>query len=164
MGGLLKVSMSNHNLPVHRIRRRSRQDNCQQEMSSLGAGVSPARLAGFVSWLGQGLRPGRDMVNKLTARPAAHEGVDRRKGTRLVARIAGVNIPTNKRVAIALRYIHGIGPKKLELYGDAFVCETWMTLASRWYCGTPFSLHACTSFTLARMRAESAGSLRIITT
>jgi len=27
-----------------------------------------------------------------------------------VARIAGVNIPTNKRVEIALRYIHGIGP------------------------------------------------------
>jgi len=27
-----------------------------------------------------------------------------------VARIAGVNIPTNKRVLIALRYIHGIGP------------------------------------------------------
>jgi small subunit ribosomal protein S13 len=29
----------------------------------------------------------------------------------LVARIAGVNIPTNKRVEIALQYIHGIGPK-----------------------------------------------------
>jgi small subunit ribosomal protein S13 len=28
-----------------------------------------------------------------------------------VARIAGVNIPTNKRVIIALQYIHGIGPK-----------------------------------------------------
>jgi small subunit ribosomal protein S13 len=28
-----------------------------------------------------------------------------------VARIAGVNIPSNKRVEIALRYIHGIGPK-----------------------------------------------------
>jgi small subunit ribosomal protein S13 len=27
-----------------------------------------------------------------------------------VARIAGVNIPTNKRVPIALTYIHGIGP------------------------------------------------------
>jgi len=27
-----------------------------------------------------------------------------------LARIAGVNIPTNKRVEIALRYIHGIGP------------------------------------------------------
>jgi small subunit ribosomal protein S13 len=27
-----------------------------------------------------------------------------------VARIAGVNIPTNKRVHISLRYIHGIGP------------------------------------------------------
>lgn len=28
-----------------------------------------------------------------------------------MARIAGVNIPTNKRVHIALTYIHGIGPK-----------------------------------------------------
>jgi len=29
-----------------------------------------------------------------------------------VARIAGVNIPTNKRVLIALTYIHGIGAAK----------------------------------------------------
>ena len=29
-----------------------------------------------------------------------------------MARIAGVNIPTNKRVIIALQYIHGIGSKK----------------------------------------------------
>ena len=28
-----------------------------------------------------------------------------------MARIAGVNIPTGKRVIIALQYIHGIGPK-----------------------------------------------------
>jgi small subunit ribosomal protein S13 len=28
-----------------------------------------------------------------------------------MARIAGVNIPTNKRVVVALQYIHGIGPK-----------------------------------------------------
>ena len=28
-----------------------------------------------------------------------------------MARIAGVNIPTNKRVLIALQYIHGIGSK-----------------------------------------------------
>jgi len=33
-----------------------------------------------------------------------------------VARIAGVNIPTNKRVVIALTYIHGIGrTKALEI-------------------------------------------------
>ena len=31
-----------------------------------------------------------------------------------MARIAGVNIPTNKRVIIALQYIHGIGPTKAE--------------------------------------------------
>jgi small subunit ribosomal protein S13 len=31
-----------------------------------------------------------------------------------VARIAGVNLPTNKRVVIALQYIHGIGPKAAQ--------------------------------------------------
>ena len=31
-----------------------------------------------------------------------------------LARIAGVNIPTNKRVVIALQYIHGIGDKFAE--------------------------------------------------
>ena len=37
-----------------------------------------------------------------------HIDIRRRK----LARIAGVNIPTNKRVEIALRSIHGIGPVK----------------------------------------------------
>jgi small subunit ribosomal protein S13 len=32
----------------------------------------------------------------------------------IVARIAGVNLPTNKRVIIALQYIHGIGPKAAD--------------------------------------------------
>ena len=36
-----------------------------------------------------------------------------------MARIAGVNIPTNKRVVIALQYIHGIGPKFAKK-----ICET----------------------------------------
>ena len=31
-----------------------------------------------------------------------------------MARIAGVNIPTNKRVVIALQYIHGIGQKAAD--------------------------------------------------
>ena len=31
-----------------------------------------------------------------------------------MARIAGVNIPTNKRVVVALQYIHGIGPAKAK--------------------------------------------------
>lgn len=35
-----------------------------------------------------------------------------------MARIAGVNIPTNKRVPIALTYIHGIGPS-----AAASICE-----------------------------------------
>ena len=36
-----------------------------------------------------------------------------------MARIAGVNIPTNKRVVIALTYITGIGPYKAQK-----ICET----------------------------------------
>ena len=35
-----------------------------------------------------------------------------------MARIAGVNIPTNKRVIIALTYIFGIGPAKSQM-----ICE-----------------------------------------
>jgi len=31
-----------------------------------------------------------------------------------LARIAGVNIPTNKRVIVALQYIHGIGATKAQ--------------------------------------------------
>jgi len=49
---------------------------------------------------------------------AGFSGGTGRKREDLVARIAGVNIPTNKRVLIALRYIHGIGPSKA-----AEICE-----------------------------------------
>jgi hypothetical protein len=48
--------------------------------------------------------------SRSTGFPAAHSCVRR------LARIAGVNIPTNKRVEIALTYIHGIGrprPRKI---------------------------------------------------
>lgn len=39
-----------------------------------------------------------------------------------MARIAGVNIPTQKKVGIALRYIYGIGPKNaLEILARAKV-------------------------------------------
>ncbi len=31
-----------------------------------------------------------------------------------MARIAGVNLPTNKRVVIALQYVHGIGQQKAK--------------------------------------------------
>lgn len=42
-----------------------------------------------------------------------------------MARIAGVNIPTQKRVVIALQYIHGIGPAKAhELIGKVGISET----------------------------------------
>src|SRR5947207_9710783 len=50
-------------------------------------------------------KPARDSKN---LRPA-HEGSA--TGEKSVARIAVVNIPTNKRVLIALQYIHGIGQK-----------------------------------------------------
>ena len=35
-----------------------------------------------------------------------------------MARIAGVNIPTNKRVIVALTYIHGIGPTTARKIAD----------------------------------------------
>ena len=42
-----------------------------------------------------------------------------------MARIAGVNIPTAKRVVIALQYIHGIGPKfAAEILGKVGVDES----------------------------------------
>ena len=41
-----------------------------------------------------------------------------------MARIAGVNIPTNKRVVIALQYIHGIGKAKaMEIVAKANIPE-----------------------------------------
>jgi small subunit ribosomal protein S13 len=36
------------------------------------------------------------------------------EGAAALARIAGVNIPTNKRVLIGLQYIHGIGAAKAQ--------------------------------------------------
>lgn len=44
-----------------------------------------------------------------------------------VARIAGVNIPTGKRVPIALTYIHGIGPK----FADEIVAAVGIEPARR---------------------------------
>ena len=42
-----------------------------------------------------------------------------------MARIAGVNIPTNKRVVIALQYIHGIGSTKArEIIGKVNIPES----------------------------------------
>ena len=43
-----------------------------------------------------------------------------------MARIAGVNLPTNKRVPIALTYIHGIGPA-----AAGSICEAVGIAASR---------------------------------
>src|SRR5689334_2636207 len=44
----------------------------------------------------------------------APHGAAGRNRSEVVARIAGVNIPTNKRVVIALQYIHGIGQKNAK--------------------------------------------------
>jgi len=41
-----------------------------------------------------------------------------------MARIAGVNIPTNKRVVIALTYIHGIGPHKAKQITEKLGIDT----------------------------------------
>ena len=41
-----------------------------------------------------------------------------------MARISGVNLPTNKRVVVALQYIHGIGPSKAkEIMGKVSIPE-----------------------------------------
>ena len=40
-----------------------------------------------------------------------------------MARIAGVNIPTNKRVIVALTYIHGIGPAAAKAIVDKLGIE-----------------------------------------
>jgi small subunit ribosomal protein S13 len=63
----------------------------------------PARAEGRVPSRHFAFSPYRDR-RKRPATPAT--------GAENVARIAGVNLPTNKRVVIALQYIHGIGPKK----------------------------------------------------
>jgi small subunit ribosomal protein S13 len=55
--------------------------------------------------------------NTRKGRPPPDAGINRNFGKsrpemeKKMARIAGVNIPTNKRVVIALQYIHGIGSK-----------------------------------------------------
>ena len=42
-----------------------------------------------------------------------------------MARIAGVNIPTNKRVVVGLQYIHGIGPANAkEIMDKVSIPET----------------------------------------
>jgi small subunit ribosomal protein S13 len=57
-------------------------------------------------------------VRSLADRPqggaaeASRAGLKSARGETALARIAGVNIPTNKRVIVALQYIHGIGPTK----------------------------------------------------
>ena len=43
-----------------------------------------------------------------------------------MARIAGVNIPTNKRVLVSLRYIFGIGPQNAKV-----ICEQLKIPAER---------------------------------
>jgi small subunit ribosomal protein S13 len=57
-----------------------------------------------------------------------------------VARIAGINIPTQKRLPIALTYIHGIGPTKAEE-----ICEQ---------CGIPLErrVHELTDDEVIRVR------------
>src|SRR5262249_15506383 len=72
--------------------------------SRRGANDAGPRDAGMVSRYRLQSWPGTSSMGRRFPLPA--------KGVRAVARIAGVNIPTNKRVIIALQYIHGIGPKK----------------------------------------------------
>ena len=48
-----------------------------------------------------------------------------------MARIAGVNIPTNKRVTIGLRYIYGIGPSKAAEICDKLSIPDALALARK---------------------------------
>ena len=61
-----------------------------------------------------------------------------------MARIAGVNIPTNKRVLIALQYIHGIGPAKareiVSLFGQAVDAHGKPIANARVEAGTDFAI------------------------
>ena len=74
--------------------------------------MSPETFAGVSRGTGRGgvtepgIRSGRHRQTSGTA--------GRSDWRRAVARIAGVNIPTNKRVIIALQYIHGIGAKNAK--------------------------------------------------
>jgi small subunit ribosomal protein S13 len=68
------------------------------------ADAGPGRGAGIVA-----------AFRVLSAGPESEKRpVRRQQEQNHVARIAGVNLPTNKRVVIALQYIHGIGPKKAD--------------------------------------------------
>ena len=81
----------------------------------LGPGAVRERvgLFAFSRVLGKG-RPPPD-VEMLQFRGSRLSPTRRQNGAfERMARIAGVNIPTNKRVIIALQYIHGIGPKKAQ--------------------------------------------------
>jgi small subunit ribosomal protein S13 len=84
------------------------------------ADAGPGRGAGVVAAF-RVLSADRER-GKRPAKPAT--------GANHVARIAGVNLPTNKRVVIALQYIHGIGQKnaseimeKLNLPGERRVSQ-----------------------------------------
>jgi small subunit ribosomal protein S13 len=75
----------------------SRREQQRSELARQRRGPICARFEGF-AWVEAAA------VVIQACRPTPHEETD-------VARIAGVNIPTQKRVVIALQYIHGIGPK-----------------------------------------------------
>jgi len=59
-------------------------------------------------------QPGALMVRASVVKKGSGMTDPQRKGIAHVARIAGVNIPTAKRVPIALTYITGIGSTKAE--------------------------------------------------
>ena len=81
----------------------------------LGPGAVRERVGLFAfSWvLGKG-RPPPDVETISPRGFSAFAEASPQWSVERMARIAGVNIPTNKRVIIALQYIHGIGPKKAE--------------------------------------------------
>ena len=66
-----------------------------------------------------GLSASRDIKNSASV---ARERRPKQKSKPWL-RIAGVNLPTNKRVVIALQYIHGIGAKKAPEIMENVTCR-----------------------------------------
>ena len=76
-----------------------------------------------------------------------------------MARIAGVNIPTGKRVPIALQYIHGIGPAFAGQIIESVGIDPARLVPTLHYDGTPITARFITATIAQRMRAAIGAPL-----
>ena len=72
-----------------------------------------------------------------------------------MARIAGVNIPTNKRVVVGLQYIHGIGPAKAKEIMDTVSIPEARLLS--WVASPPWSAGSWAADPHQRTHPQGAG-------